>query len=44
MERGQINFDVIKEENLLMMIINESMTLEQLSSLFRLNKTGGNSV
>jgi hypothetical protein len=37
-ESGQINFDVIKESNLLMAIINEAMTLEELSALFSPNK------
>jgi hypothetical protein len=34
MENGVINFDVIKEETLLGLIIMESMTLEELTGIW----------
>ena len=35
MENGVINFDIIKEETLLCIIVMEPTTLEQISGLFK---------
>jgi predicted transcriptional regulator len=35
MENGIINFDIIKDTSLLMLITKETMTIEQLSNLFK---------